>query len=225
VVPEAPLDLVDADGDDPPEVPVREAPLDGHLDGAADVLPARVEHLGDLLPGEALGPGGQKPAVAVGQLTLAVGPGEQLDGDAAARAIHSPPSVDKEDDDLPERHELKEALAKVIVRWPRLAASGAEGLRVRSRSDLDRDGGSAAVQPAHLPVDKTLVPLDPIYSGEEALFQACMGGPETQRGVQGIGTSGTQDPENEGMPVCHGNEVSTDCFGDGNRNGTGERTS
>ena len=54
-------DLVDSDGEDPGSVHVLPPPGDGHCHRLVDRVPRHVEGLGRLLPGQPLGPSGQKP--------------------------------------------------------------------------------------------------------------------------------------------------------------------
>src|SRR5262249_52420520 len=101
-----PLDLIDADGLDPAQFAVFQAPRHGVLDRAVDGLPGGVECRGDLLPRQPLGPTGQEPAIGDGQWTRAITPGDFLDRDAAEWAVGAPRCVDEGHGDLPERNEL-----------------------------------------------------------------------------------------------------------------------
>src|SRR3989454_1384067 len=162
VVPETPLDLVNADRHDSPQVPVRQPPLDGHLHGPADVLPAGAEGFCDLLPRQSLGPHGKEPSVGVRELTLALGPGHHLHCYTAPLAVHSTRSVGEEDDDLPEGNELDEPPLEAVVGRPRFSAARAERIGPSARSHLDFDRWFTAVQPANFAVNKSLVLFDTI---------------------------------------------------------------
>src|SRR5471030_1023175 len=88
-----------------------------------------MEALGGLFPGKFARPSGQEQHVSFGQLVFAVAPRNLFDHDAAAWAVHAPHAIQKEDQNPPERNELKTPLGKVVVTGSRLVAARADGSR------------------------------------------------------------------------------------------------
>lgn len=69
-----PLDLIDANSPDIIQIHMLTAPLDGHLDRAEHILPARVKQLSDLFPAHPLRPPGQEPSIGSGESMFAFRP-------------------------------------------------------------------------------------------------------------------------------------------------------
>jgi hypothetical protein len=72
------MDFIDADRANCCEIHMIPPPGDGHGNRAEHLIPAGAEDARDLLPTEALGPGGEKPHVGRRELMLAIGPGHLL---------------------------------------------------------------------------------------------------------------------------------------------------
>ena len=86
-----------------------------------------------------------------------------FDGHAARRAIDPSHRVDEEHRDVPERHKLEPSRWKPVVPRPLLATSRADRPAVGPGLDIDLELRlDQAVHEADLPVDETLVPLDPV---------------------------------------------------------------
>ena len=103
-------DLVDPDGQDPGRAHVFPAPGDGHCHRLVDSVPCGVERLGRLLPGQPLGPPGQKPGEGFRKRALGVvgkRPGHAFHLDLTPGTVHPPGRVDEKHRDSPERDERK----------------------------------------------------------------------------------------------------------------------
>ena len=94
---------------------VLQAPVDHVFDGVADLVPRSMERLGGFLPGELPRPAGQEEHVGFGGLVLAIAPRNLLDHYATSPALDTPHAVQKENQNSPERNELKTPLRQMIV--------------------------------------------------------------------------------------------------------------
>jgi hypothetical protein len=124
-----------------------QTPADHILDGIAHQIPGSVERLGGFLPGEFAGPASQKQHIGSGQLVLGIAPGNLLHHDAAVSAMDASHTVEKENQNSPERDELEAPLGELIVPGCGLVAPRADRRRTLPRSDLDFDAwlvGAAA---------------------------------------------------------------------------------
>src|ERR1039457_3486804 len=146
MVPAMPLDLIDADGLDPIELPIEDTPENREFHRLEHGSPTGVEDAGDFVPGEAFGPLGQEPAVSGGLVAFFDRPWHTLHRHSATRAVHSPHRVDEEHGDLPQRHELETPLGQVIVNRSLAATAGTDWSAVGPGPDrnLDRSIGRAA---------------------------------------------------------------------------------
>jgi hypothetical protein len=134
--------LVDADGGDSFETAVRQAVVHRPFDTAKHGVPLGVELNGGLFPTEMFGPLGQEQAECVGALVFAFGPRNQLDGDAAAFAIHAAHPIAETHLDVPKGNEVKITVRRhVIIDGPLATAVRADGPRVLAGDDLDFDHG------------------------------------------------------------------------------------
>ena len=134
------LDFIDSDGIDLPQGPMPQTPGDGVVDRVEDLIPGSMKRLGGLLPRKPARPAGQKQHVGGGQVTLAIAPRNFLDDDGtASTAIDAPHGVQEEDQESPERDELKAPLGKPIVTGRRSVATGADrhGALPWTNGDLD----------------------------------------------------------------------------------------
>ena len=128
------------------------------------------EGVGDLLPGEALGPTGEEPGAGVGEAVLAGGPGDGLDLDAAARAVDAAHGVAEDDGDLPERHEVEAAWRQNVVAGRGAPALRAPGPGPDAGPDADLEGQARGVWVLEQPngvIDERRVLLDPIQDSLE----------------------------------------------------------
>ena len=169
-LPAAAGEFVDADGLDVGEVAVGESPVDGGPDGAIDGVPGGGEGVGDLLPGEVLGPTGEEPGAGVGEAVVAGGPGDGLDLDAAARAVDAAHGVAEDDGDLPERHEVEAAWRQNVVAGRGAPALRAPGPGPDAGPDADLEGQARGVWVLEQPngvIDERRVLLDPIQDSLE----------------------------------------------------------
>lgn len=91
-----------------------------------DLFPGGAKGLGGFLPGELACPVGQKEHIGLGQLVLAIGPRHLFNHRAAGAAVDAPHAVEEENQEAPERDELKAPLGKVIVTWRGFLAAGAD---------------------------------------------------------------------------------------------------
>jgi len=91
-----------------------------------------VEGLGHFFPGKLAGPVRQKLHVHPGQLMLAAGPGDFLDKDPTKRAVDVAHPVQEEDQESPQRNELKPPLLEMVIAGTRLMAARADGRRTTS---------------------------------------------------------------------------------------------
>jgi len=66
----APADLVDANGSDPIDVTMCEAPVDRHFHRPEDSVPTGFKNFGYFLPAQSLAPSGQKPGVREGEMAF-----------------------------------------------------------------------------------------------------------------------------------------------------------
>src|SRR5260370_20421049 len=82
--------------------------------------------VGGLFPGKFARPAGQKQHVGFGQLVLAITPRNFFHHHAAASAVHAPHAVQKENQNAPERNELKASLRKMVVTGGWLMAARAD---------------------------------------------------------------------------------------------------
>ena len=99
-----------------------QAPVDHVFDGVADLVPGSMERLGGFLPGELPRPVGQEQHVGFGGLVLAIAPRDLLDHHPTSQALDAPHAVQKENQNSPERDELKTPFRKMIVTWRGLVA-------------------------------------------------------------------------------------------------------
>src|SRR5574340_1240287 len=92
---------------------------------------------------------------------FAVAPGKFLGHHAAPTTVHSPATVQEENQKPPERDELKAPLGKVIVSWRRLLTPRADGRgslsRPRGHFDGLLVGTEAGVQVNKSPMMMTVV--------------------------------------------------------------------
>ena len=69
---------------------------DRHFHRAEDAVPTGLEDFGHLFPTQSFTPGGQKPGIGHGEMTLPRRPRQLFDLDATGGALHPPWSVEKE---------------------------------------------------------------------------------------------------------------------------------
>ena len=110
------------------------------FDRVADLVPGGVERLGRFLPRKPARPTGQKQHVGVGQLMLAVAPGNFLDDHGlAAAAIDPAHRIQQENQIPPERDEFEAPLGQLIVTRRRLMAPGTDRRRTLARTHGELD--------------------------------------------------------------------------------------
>ena len=142
VVPQGVGDLVDADGGDSFETAVGQTVVHRPFDTAKYGIPFGMELEGGLSPTEMFGPLGEEKAKCVGAMVFAFRPRNQLDGDAAAFAIHAAHPVAETHFDVPKGDKIKETVRRhVIVDGAFAMAIRADGSRVLAGNDLDFDYG------------------------------------------------------------------------------------
>src|SRR5271169_899895 len=133
------LNFIHTDSSDRLQLAMLQTPADHVLDGIADLVPRSMERLGGFLPGEFPRPAGQEEHVGFGGLVLAIAPRHLLDHHATIPALDAPHAVQKENQDSPERNELKTPLRKTIVTGRGLVAPRADRRRARARPDVHFD--------------------------------------------------------------------------------------
>jgi hypothetical protein len=94
---------------------MRQAPGNEVLDSVADLVLGSVEGFGRFLPGKAPRPATQKQHVGLGEVMLAVAPGNFFDSHAATAAVDPPHGIQEEDQKASERNELEPLGGKLIV--------------------------------------------------------------------------------------------------------------
>ena len=88
------------------------------FDAVEDVVPTHMEALGHLFPTHSASPATEKPLVFGRQRTLACGPRNSLDLDAACRAIHATHCVYQHNRNHPQWDEIK-----TTTRWLGIASA------------------------------------------------------------------------------------------------------
>jgi hypothetical protein len=102
------------------------------------LFPGSAQALGGFFSGKTALSTGEEEHIGFGQGTLAVAPRNFFDGHAAAApAIDAPHSVEQEDEESPQRNELKAPFGKLVV--ARLMAAAADRGRTLARPDRDLD--------------------------------------------------------------------------------------
>src|SRR5262249_11306785 len=109
------------------------------FDGVTDLFPGGVKGFGGFLPREFSRPSGQEEHVWLGEMMLAVAPGNFLDHHAAATAVHAAHAVEEEDQESPEGNEFEAPLREMIVTGRRLVAARADGRRTLAWPNFDFD--------------------------------------------------------------------------------------
>jgi hypothetical protein len=140
------LDLVHADRPDGRQRPILQSPLHDILDSVTDFVPRGMKGVGGLFPGQFARPAGQKQHVGFGQVALAISPWNLFYHHAAAAAVHAPHAIQKENQNAPERYELKASLRKMVVTGGWLVAARADSRRAPARPDDDFQGVVVANQ-------------------------------------------------------------------------------
>ena len=134
------LDFIHPDGIDLAERAVLQPEPDHIFDGVADLVPGGAERLGRFFPRKPARPAGQKQHVGIGQLMLAVAPGNLLDHHRfAAAAINASHGVQQENQKPPERDELVTPFRELIITGRRLMAPGTNRRRTLARPHADFD--------------------------------------------------------------------------------------
>ncbi len=133
---------------------------------------ARRPNSGAIWPDPGLRPARQEPSVARRDRALSLGPGHLLDLDAAVGTIDTAHGVDEEDQDSPERNELKAPGRKRVVGRPPLPAAGACGPAAHSRTDVDLEFDPVPLDEMCVAVDETRVFLDLVQDSLQ-LYPVC----------------------------------------------------
>ncbi len=162
----APVDLVDAEGFEPFELAMRQAPLDKPVYGAVDGLPTGLEGPGRFAPRQAAGPAGQEDHHGDGDRAFAGAPGNVLDAQAVLRALDSTRGVVEVRWDVPQGRKKPGTFGQPIV-----ARGGALALstlavhgRVRLQMDVNVQGRTVVPEPDR-PVDEARERLNPVQDG------------------------------------------------------------
>jgi hypothetical protein len=166
-----PADFISANGLDMAQITVSQPPFNGHLDRSEDIFPSGLKSSGDLQPGETFCPCGEKPCIGCGQMVLALCPGNLLDFNAANRTINSPPGVEKENCDPPQRNEFETARSQGVVSRTSFAAAGTDRTIGLSMADFYfQNQPPCMIMQTCISIDKTFVPLKTIqYSSDQHL--------------------------------------------------------
>jgi len=110
------------------------------LGGVEDFVPGGAERLGRFLPRKPARPTSQKQHVRVGQLMLAVAPGDFLDHDGfAAAAIDTAHRVQQKNQKAPERNKLEAPLGQLIIARGWLMAARTNRGRALARTHANFD--------------------------------------------------------------------------------------
>jgi len=141
----APVDFIDADGPDPFQYPVRQAPLHKPLDRAIDTFPTGAKGPRRLPPRQPPRPAGKKAHHGNGDRAFAIAPRDMLDHHAVLRALHPPGGVEKAGRDAPQRHKEPRPLRQPVIAGRRFQAVGTLGGDGRVRFHLDFEATGLAV--------------------------------------------------------------------------------
>src|SRR5258705_7992205 len=134
------LDLIDSDGVDLTERAVRQSKRNNMFHRVENLVPGGAERLGRFFPRKPARPTGQKQHVSIGQLMLAIAPGNFFDDHGlAAAAIDAPHGVQQKDQKTPERDEFVAPFGELIVAGRRLMATGTDRRRTATRTHGDFD--------------------------------------------------------------------------------------
>ena len=120
----APVDLIHAEGFDPFELAMGQAPLNEPVDRTVDGFPTGLEGLGGFAPRQAAGPAGQKDHHRDGDGALAVAPGNVLDADAVLGALNATRGVVEVGGDVPQERKEPGPFGQVIIARRRFQALG-----------------------------------------------------------------------------------------------------
>ena len=91
----APTNLVDANGSDPVNVTMCEAPVDRHFHRPEDRVPTGFKDFGHFLPAQSFAPSGQKPGVRDCKMAFSYSPWQPFDFDATGWTLHPPGSIEE----------------------------------------------------------------------------------------------------------------------------------
>ena len=103
----APADLIGANGRDPIDVTMCEAPVDRHFHRPEDGVPTGFKDFGHFLPAQALAPRGQEPCVRDCKMAFPYSPWQLFDFDATGWTLHTPWSVEEINRYAPQGHKGK----------------------------------------------------------------------------------------------------------------------
>ena len=123
----APADLIGANGRDPIDVTMCEAPVDRHFHRPEDRVPTGFKDFGHFLPAQVLTPRGQEPCVRDCKMAFPYSPWQLFDFDATGWTLHTPWSVKEIHRYAPQRNKGKSSDTYGVVPWSPLAALGADG--------------------------------------------------------------------------------------------------
>src|SRR5450432_1530455 len=110
-----PMNLVHADGFDPAQFPVRQAPLDKPFHRPIHRFPTGLERSRRFPPTQPSCPPRQESHHGAGHRTLAVAPRNVLDYDPMLGTLHSPWSVARVGGDSPQRHKEPAPLGQAVI--------------------------------------------------------------------------------------------------------------
>jgi len=164
--PVAPVDLVKAEGFDPFEDAMGQAPLDEPVHRTVHGFPTGMKRPGGFAPRHASSPAGQEHHHRDRDWALALAPGDVLDGNAVLGAFDSTRGVVESRRDVPQGREEPGPCGQAII--PRrafqadgaLAVDGGMGFQM----DVNLQGATVLPEP-DLPVNETDKVLNPIQNG------------------------------------------------------------
>ena len=165
-------DFIDADRFHRFDFAMNYAPADDPLHRPKHRVPTRPEDRRGLLPAQSLGPAGQKDSVTVSRAVLAIGPGDSLDGHAAARAIDASHAVQEEHRKGPQRDELESPLAQRVVLGPLRPHLLQTGRPRPMGLDVDKDF-AAVVGETSVAVNETLLLFNAAEDSPELHLVRC----------------------------------------------------
>ncbi len=141
------LGFIDADGFDPLELSVLEAPIHKPLHGSIHRLPTRCERPGCLSPRQTSRPGCQKAHHRHRHGSLANAPGHLLNNDSILRTVHSAHRIEQYGRDSPQRHEIPGTRRQLVIARAGFEAAATLSLPSLMRLNCDFDPTGVVAQP------------------------------------------------------------------------------
>src|SRR5205809_164232 len=161
----APVNLVDANGADPFELAVRQAPVHAPLDRTINRFPTHPKAASGFTPGQAACPTGQKSHHRLGQRPLAFTPRQIFHHDPVRSTDHPARSIAEPHRNLPQRHEAPTALLHHVISRTRLEALRTAAMNSLVRLHPDFNPGRYPAAQTNALVNKSHKMLNPVEDG------------------------------------------------------------